>query len=287
MQGLPHFVPTETKVEYLNRLLQVGFDTLDFGSFVSPKAIPQMRDTAEVLENLHWEASSTRLLAIVANQRGADDACAFEQIGFLGFPFSVSETFQQRNTGASMEAALSRVEYVQNQCVKHKKQLVVYLSMAFGNPYGDPWHPELVTTWSDRLFRELDVRIQAPSDTVGSSDRQSITPLFESLIESLPEVEFGAHLHSTPEAWKEKIEAAYEAGVRRFDGALKGYGGCPMAKDDLTGNVATERLIAHFDALGISTGTSADALQHALQWTPEVFDPVEGSPVNSDNEGKP
>lgn len=278
MQGLPHFVPTELKVAYINTLLRAGFDTVDFGSFVSPKAIPQMRDTAQVLDGLDLSTTSSKLLAIVANLRGANDAAAFDQINCLGFPFSISETFQQRNTGSSIDESLGRVEDIQNVCKKTGKQLVVYISMAFGNPYGDLYHPDIAASWAERLHRELEVEVLAMSDTVGSSTPELIRPLFEQLIPAFEDVEFGAHLHSTPEAWQEKIESAYEAGCRRFDGALRGYGGCPMAKDDLTGNVASEKVVGYFTERGIATGVDASVLDEALLQTTAIFDPMDPMP---------
>ena len=278
MQGLPHFVPTELKVAYINTLLRAGFDTVDFGSFVSPKAIPQMRDTAQVLDGLDLSTTSSKLLAIVANLRGANDAAAFDQIDCLGFPFSISETFQQRNTGSSIDESLGRVEDIQNVCKKTGKQLVVYISMAFGNPYGDPYHPDIAASWAERLHRELEAEVLAMSDTVGSSTPELIRPLFEQLIPAFEDVEFGAHLHSTPEAWQEKIESAYEAGCRRFDGALRGYGGCPMAKDDLTGNVASEKVVGYFTERGIATGVDASVLDEALLQTTAIFDPMDPMP---------
>ncbi|MGC6531766.1 MAG: hydroxymethylglutaryl-CoA lyase [Flavobacteriales bacterium] len=278
LQGLPHFVPTELKVKYINTLLRAGFDTVDFGSFVSPKAIPQMRDTAQVLDGLDLSTTSSKLLAIVANLRGADDAAAFDQIDCLGFPFSISETFQQRNTGSSIDESLGRVEDIQNVCKKADKQLVVYISMAFGNPYGDPYHSDIAAYWTERLHRELEVEVLAMSDTVGSSTPELIRPLFEQLIPAFKDVEFGAHLHSNPETWQEKIESAYEAGCRRFDGALRGYGGCPMAKDELTGNVASEKVVGYFTERGIATGVDASVLSEALMQTTAIFDPMDPMP---------
>ncbi|MCE3295739.1 MAG: hydroxymethylglutaryl-CoA lyase [Crocinitomicaceae bacterium] len=243
MQGIKEFIPTETKVDYLNMLLQCNFDTLDFGSFVSPKAIPQMQDTKEVLAKLDLSQSKTKLLAIIANERGADEACSFDEISYLGYPFSISETFQQRNTNTSTADAFQKVAYIQNACQKSGKELVVYLSMGFGNPYGDPWNAEIVTQWSDKLYRELGISILALSDTIGSANPELVSQLFSELIPGLPHVEFGAHLHTRPENAIALLDAAYLAGCRRFDGAIKGYGGCPMAKDDLTGNMPTEKIL--------------------------------------------
>ena len=238
MQGLHDFVPTETKTAYINKLLKVGFDTLDFGSFVSPKAIPQLRDTAEVLKGLELDERKTKLLAIVANQRGAEDASNFEEISYLGYPFSISETFQLRNTNASLAESLLRVESIQNICVKTGKKMVAYISMGFGNPYGDLWNVDVVQKWVNTLA-DLDIRILSLSDTIGVADSKTIEYLFSNLIPTYPDVEFGAHFHTTANTWHEKIDAAYKNGCKRFDGALKGYGGCPMAKDDLTGNMPT------------------------------------------------
>jgi len=271
MQGMHDFVPTELKAKYINSLLKVGFDTIDFGSFVSPKAIPQLKDTAEVLDMLKLDETDSKLLAIVANKRGADDAINFEEINYLGFPFSVSETFQQRNTNSSIEESLSRVEEIQNLCVKNKKELVVYLSMAFGNPYGDKWNQDIVAKWAERLHKELDVNILALSDTIGSSNKESISSLFTTLIPEFAEVEFGAHLHTTIDSWEEKIQASVESGCRRFDGAIKGYGGCPMAADKLTGNMPTEKMIAYFEENLFKTGLNHGIFLDSLKMSGEIF----------------
>ena len=242
MQGLDHFVPTDLKIRYLNTLLQVGFDTLDFGSFVSPKAIPQMRDTAEVLKGLTLSKTKTKLLAIVANLRGAEEAVSYAQIQYVGFPLSVSETFQQRNTNKTIAQAFAEVAEIQNLCSIEGKQLVVYLSMGFGNPYGDFYSPAVIGEFTKQLV-QLGVTIIAPSDTVGSSTPEAIGALFQELIPAFPEVEFGAHLHARPGEADAKVRAAVRAGVRRIDGALRGFGGCPMAADNLTGNLPTEDVI--------------------------------------------
>ncbi len=268
MQGISDFIPTEKKVAYLNALLKVGFDTLDFGSFVSPKAIPQMKDTADVLSQLN--DSKTKLLAIVANQRGADDACAFERIDYLGYPFSVSETFQQRNSNKSIGQSLSLVEDLQSSCQKHGKQLVVYLSMAFGNPYGEHWHQDIVAKWGEKLS-ELDVKTLALSDTIGVSNPSNIERLFSLLISEYPKVEWGAHLHTHPESWREKVETAYNSGCRRFDGAIKGFGGCPMAKDDLVGNMPTEKLVSFTQEKKIETGVNTLAFESAYNKAIDTF----------------
>ncbi len=270
MQGIPEFIPTDTKVDYLNTLLRVGFHTLDFGSFVSPKAIPQMRDTREVLARLDLSATDTRLLAIVANERGAVDACSFQEIRYIGFPFSVSETFQQRNTNSSIEQSLAAVADMQDLCVRSGKELVVYLSMAFGNPYGDPWEPEVVAQWAHRLAA-LGINILSLADTVGVANPAIIRQLFEAVIPAYPHITWGAHLHTTPYTWLEKMEAAWEAGCRRFDGALKGFGGCPMATDTLTGNMATENIVRFLDEKGIATGLNGAMLTQATAKADKVF----------------
>ena len=270
MQGLHEFIPTEVKAAYLNGLLSVGFDTLDFGSFVSPKAIPQMRDTAQVLERLRLDDTETRLLAIVANLRGANDAARFEQIDYLGYPFSISETFQMRNTNATIEESTARVEQIQEICVRTGKEMVVYISMGFGNPYGDPWNADIVREWTERLAG-LDIRIFQLSDTIGVSTPESIRYLYESLIPAYPNLEIGAHLHTTPTTWREKMEAAYESGCRRFDGAIRGFGGCPMAKDDLTGNMPTENMVLFFDEQPEGSGIDYQAFLRCLDFAGQVF----------------
>lgn len=270
MQGLHDFIPTNVKVDYINTLLQCGFDTIDFGSFVSPKAIPQMRDTAEVLSGLELNSAS-KLLAIVANERGAEDAIQFEEIDYLGYPFSVSEEFQKRNTNATIEESLGRVEAMQNLCVKNNKELVVYLSMGFGNPYGEEWNADIVYKWCNVLFEKFDIRIQALSDTIGAANPELVRSLFQTIIPTLPNVEIGAHLHTRPENAKAIVEAAYSAGCTRFDGALRGLGGCPMAKDDLTGNMPTEVMLEWFSEQGIGTGIDSNNLQKALQASKMVF----------------
>ncbi len=241
MQGIKQQIPTDLKVAYLNKLLKIGFDTLDFGSFVSPKAIPQMQDTAAGLKQLDLSSTSTKLLAIIANERGAQEACSFDEITYLGFPFSISETFQKRNTNSSIAESLNRVKEIQDLAIKHNKKLLVYISMAFGNPYGDDWHSDIAINWCKRL-NQLGITNLALADTTGSSNPQSITTLFSAVIPELKNSSLGAHLHSTREKANEKIKAAYNAGCRSFDVAIHGFGGCPMAADDLTGNIATEDL---------------------------------------------
>lgn len=247
MQGIrSHFIPTDLKAKYINALLKVGFDTIDFGSFVSPKAIPQMRDTAKVLSKLNLNESSSKLLAIIANKRGAMEAASFDEIDFLGYPFSISENFQMRNTGKTINQSFTLLDELIQIQEKSNKTLVVYLSMGFGNPYGDPWSVDIVASWIDKLAN-TGIEIISLSDTIGSSTSGVIFSLFEELIPTYPSVEFGAHLHSTSNSWFEKVDAAFKGGCRRFDGAIKGYGGCPMAKDELVGNMPTEKLISYFN----------------------------------------
>lgn len=272
MQGMHDFVPTQLKADYINSLLKVGFNTIDFGSFVSPKAIPQLKDTGEVLSKLDLYDTDSKLLAIVANERGAKDAVNFEEIDYLGFPFSVSETFQERNTNSSIEQSLSRVEEIQNLAVKNKKDLVVYLSMAFGNPYGDQWNEDIVAKWAEKLFTKLDIRILALSDTIGVSNKENINSLFSTLIPEFENVEFGAHLHTTPNTWEEKIKASLASGCRRFDGAIKGFGGCPMATDELTGNMPTEKMINYFEENDWNTDLNQGFFLDSLKKSSEIFE---------------
>ena len=270
MQGLGHYVPTTLKIQYLNALLRVGFDTLDFGSFVSPKAVPQMADTAEVLASLDLSQTSTHLLAIVANLRGAEQAASYAGIRYLGFPLSVSETFQQRNTNKSIEQAFGEVEKIQALCRKVNKELVVYLSMGFGNPYGDPYSPEIVGAFTDRLV-QMGVGIIAPSDTVGTSTAEGIENLFRHLMATFPAVEFGAHLHARPGEAPDKVRAVWQAGVRRIDGALRGFGGCPMATDSLTGNLPTEDIMDTLEKAGIPLVINQEAWQRAMALSAHIF----------------
>jgi hydroxymethylglutaryl-CoA lyase len=270
MQGLDEFIPTASKIRYINKLLRVGFDTIDFGSFVSPKAIPQMRDTAEVLDQLEWSSSKSSLLAIVANTRGAEDAARFEAVRFLGFPLSISETFQKRNTNKSIAEALSTLNEIQNICLKSNKKLVTYISMGFGNPYNDPYDVDLVGKFVDVLVT-LGSDVISLADTIGVSEPSNITYLFSTLTKQYPGVELGAHLHSTAATSREKIEAAYQAGCRRFDGAIKGFGGCPMAKDELVGNLATENIIDYLDSIGQNTGINKQQFAESLQIADEIF----------------
>ncbi|MGY8954251.1 MAG: hydroxymethylglutaryl-CoA lyase [Flavobacteriales bacterium] len=271
MQGIKDWIPTQTKIDYLNSILKVGFDTVDFGSFVSPKAIPQLKDTAEVLAKLDLENTCSKLLAIVANKRGAEDACNFEEIDYLGFPFSISEQFQQRNTNSSIEESLGRVQEIKSLCDQNNKKLVVYISMAFGNPYGEEWNPEIAVKWSTLLANNLGIEIMALSDTIGVSNRNNITQLFSTLIPELPSVEFGAHLHSIPATRYEKIEAAFKAGCRRMDSAISGYGGCPMATDDLTGNMATEELLLFAKNNNLGLGLDLQKFEQAKEFSTKVF----------------
>ena len=270
MQGIHDFIPTENKAHYLNLLLQVGFDTLDFGSFVSPKAIPQMQDTAAVLAKLDLSATHTKLLAIVANLRGAEQASNHPEVTYLGFPFSVSETFQMRNTNSSREASLNTVAEIVDLCDKKQKEAVVYLSMGFGNPYGDAWNLEILEEWTEKLVAK-GCRILALADTVGVSTPEKIRSIFPQLAAKFPEVELGLHLHSTPATAQEKITAAYDSGCKRFDSALKGYGGCPMAKDDLVGNLATEQVISFLDGKGEVLNLNMEKWQEAMNYSSYIF----------------
>lgn len=270
MQGIKNFIPTELKAKYINALLKVNFDVLDFGSFVSPKVIPQMKDTADVLKLLNLSDSSTKLLSIVANNSGAAKACAFDEISILGFPFSISETFQLRNTNSTIEESLKRVEFIQNLCEKKNKTLLVYISMGFGNPYNDPWNTEIVWKWTKELS-QLGIKVLSFADTIGVSNPEKIKYVFENIVPEFPDVEFGAHLHTAPHNWQEKIEAAYNSGCRRFDGALKGYGGCPMAEDKLVGNMPTENMIDYFNEKNISISIHKEHLKSAFKVLPEVF----------------
>jgi hydroxymethylglutaryl-CoA lyase len=270
MQGLNDFIPTEQKIQYINQLLQVGFHTIDFGSFVSPKAIPQMRDTAEVLQGLDLSSTPSKLLAIVANERGAKDACQYQAIDYLGYPFSISETFQLRNTNATIADSVARLQQMYDLSIEHEKELVVYISMGFGNPYGDEWNADIVKHWVGELVR-MGVRILSLSDTIGVANPESIRYLFGELIPAYPEVNFGAHLHTQKHNWKEKVAAAFEEGCRRFDSAIQGFGGCPMAKDDLTGNMQTENLIAFFNEFDKDLSIDQDEFLKAFDLATHVF----------------
>ena len=270
MQGLHDFIETDVKAAYINQLLRVGFHTLDCGSFVSPKAIPQMRDTREVLAQLDLSNTATKLLAIIANERGAAEAADFQEITYLGYPFSVSETFQLRNTNATIQESVERVKAIQEICVQKNKLLVLYISMGFGNPYGDAWNAEVVMDWVDKLS-QLGIKIFSLSDTVGVSNPQSISYLFSNLIPAYPHLEIGAHLHTQPYNWREKIHAAYTNGCQRFDAAMKGFGGCPMAKDDLTGNMATENLVAYFSEINKPLNIDFQQFIRALSMANDVF----------------
>jgi len=268
MQGIHEFIETDKKVAYINQLLKCGFHTLDCGSFVSPKAIPQMADTAEVLNRL--DESSAKFSVIVANKRGALDATNHERVDVLGFPFSVSDEFQKRNTNASREEALDRVKEVKDLAVKHGKEVLIYLSMAFGNPYNEVWNAEIVAEWMAKLS-DLDIQLFMPSDTIGSSNKESISSVYSLLNKEFPDLQIGAHLHTTPDSWEEKLQAAWDNGCRRFDSALKGLGGCPMAKDDLTGNMPTERVLQFLQERGVESSINETAWSNAMMLSSKTF----------------
>lgn len=270
MQGIKPFIPTERKVAYLQSLLRVGFDTIDFGSFVSPKAIPQMQDTAEVLAQLDLSQTSSKLLAIIANTQGAISASQHAAIQYLGFPFSISENFQMRNTHKTIAESLITLQEILAIADATNKEVVTYISMGFGNPYGDPWNVEIVGEWTQKLA-QMGVKILSLSDTVGSSTPDVISYLFSNLISQYPHIEFGAHLHTTPNKWFEKIDAAYKAGCRRYDGAIQGFGGCPMAKDDLTGNMPTEKMLSYFTQQKANTHTSPMSFESAYNEATKLF----------------
>ncbi len=271
MQGLSVFIPTAQKIRYINALLNVGFDTIDVGSFVSPRMIPQMSDTPEVLDGINWQNSTSKLLTIVGNKNGAERAAKFEQVYYLGYPFSISETFQLRNTNATIAESLVRLQDIQEVCAKNNKSLVVYLSMGFGNPYGDPWSPSLVTEWAQRIHEEFQVKIISLSDTIGTSSPETIGEIFENTFKHLRDVELGAHLHARPNEWENKLEAAYATGCRRFDGALSGFGGCPYAADSLVGNMPTEKMFEWLDKHTTLHGIQKQKLADALKISHEVF----------------
>jgi hydroxymethylglutaryl-CoA lyase len=270
MQGIHEFIPTNIKAEYINLLLQVGFDTIDFGSFVSPKAIPQLQDTAEVLKKLDLGDTRSKLLAIIANYRGAEDAVKHEEITYLGYPFSISETFQLRNTNSTIEQAFDTVQRINELCNKNSKQLLIYLSMGFGNPYGDEWNTGIIEHWAEKMIGEGITNI-ALADTIGIADADQISSIYPNLCRLFPDTGFGIHLHSTPDTWQPKIAAAYQSGCKRFDTALKGYGGCPIAKDDLTGNIATENLIDYLETQNEPTGLNMNKFKEAMDYSGKVF----------------
>jgi hydroxymethylglutaryl-CoA lyase len=270
MQGIKDFIPTELKVKYIQSLLGCGFDTIDFGSFVSPRAIPQMVDTAAVLSKLDLSKTNSKLLAIVANVRGATDASKHEEIDYLGYPFSISENFQMRNTHKTIKESVETLKAILEIAKSTNKEVVTYISMGFGNPYGDPWNVEIVGEWTERLA-EMGAKILSLSDTVGTSNPETIDYLFSNLIPKYPEIEFGAHLHTTPTKWHEKVDAAYKAGCTRFDGAIQGFGGCPMAKDELTGNMATEKMLSYFTAEKADTNVNAMVFEASYNKATELF----------------
>jgi hydroxymethylglutaryl-CoA lyase len=271
MQGIHEFIPTEKKAAYINQLLKVGFDTIDFGSFVSPKAIPQLIDTEKVLELLNLDDTKSKLLAIVANTRGAQEAAKHSQIQYLGFPFSISETFQQRNTNKSIVEALNTLNEIQEICIKNDKTLVSYISMGFGNPYDDPFDVDIVAKFTD-ILSTMGIKIISLADTIGVSNKENITYLYTNLIKDYPKIEFGAHLHSNPNSAVDKINAAYQAGCRRFDGAIRGFGGCPMAKDDLVGNIATEVIVTYLESKYPDLGLNTLELDNAIMASSSIFD---------------
>ena len=270
MQGIKEFIPTDKKVQYIQSLLRVGFDTIDFGSFVSAKAIPQMQDTAEVLAKLDLSQTQSKLLAIIANTQGAENASIHPEIQYLGFPFSISENFQMRNTHKTIAESLVTLQEILNIADKTNKEVVTYISMGFGNPYGDPWNVEIVGEWTEKLAN-MGVKILSLSDTVGSSTPEVIEYLFSNLIPKYPNIEFGAHLHTTPEKWFEKVDAAYKSGCRRFDGAIQGFGGCPMAKDDLTGNMPTEKMLSYFTTVKANSNLSPMSFESAYNEALKIF----------------
>ncbi len=270
MQGINKFIPTKKKIKYVQSLLRVGFDTIDFGSFVSPRVIPQMQDTASVLSQLDLSKTNSKLLAIVANLRGAIAAANFSEIDYLGYPFSISENFQMRNTHKTILESVDVLKKIIEITKKKNKRLVVYLSMAFGNPYGDAWDIQIVGQWIEKLHN-MGVEIISLSDTIGSSTKETISYLFSNLIPEFKKIEFGAHLHTHPLTWYDKVDAAFSAGCRRFDGAIQGYGGCPMAKDELTGNMPTEKLISYFTAKKIDTNIDVLAFESSHNAASEIF----------------
>ena len=270
MQGIKEFIPTQKKVDYIQSLLRVGFDSIDFGSFVSPKAIPQMVDTAEVLAKLDLSQTESKLLAIIANTKGAEMASIHPEIQYLGFPFSISENFQMRNTHKTIAESLITLDEILEIANKTNKEVVAYLSMGFGNPYGDIWNVDIVAQWTETLVK-MGVKILSLSDTIGSSTPEIIDHLFSNLIPKYPGIEFGAHLHTTPDKWHEKVDAAYKAGCTRFDGAIQGFGGCPMAKDDLTGNMPTEKLLSYFTAQKADTNCRAMSFESSYNEALKIF----------------
>ena len=271
MQGFSKFIPTDKKINYINELLKVGFDTIDVGSFVSKEKIPQLADTSKVIKSINMNTTTTKLLVIVGNERGANEAVNFDEISYLGFPFSISETFQKRNINSSVKDSLKRLENIQNLCVKSNKKLVTYLSMAFGNPYGDEWSIYIVAHWAEKLLKEFGINILSLSDTIGTSNPNVINWLFTKLINEFPDVEFGAHLHSSASNFKEKIQAAYDAGCRRFDGSILGIGGCPLADDNLVGNIPTEKMIEILENKSENLSINKQALNNSLKIATKIF----------------
>jgi hydroxymethylglutaryl-CoA lyase len=270
MQGIKDWIPTSEKVQYIQSLLRCGFDTIDVGSFVSPKAIPQMKDSAEVLASLDLSATQSKLLTIVANLRGASDAVKHDMVDYLGYPFSISENFQMRNTHKTIAQSVVILQQILELASKHNKEVVVYISMGFGNPYGDPWNVAIVGEWTEKLY-QMGVKIVSLSDTVGTSNPENIDYLFSNLIPAYPQIEFGAHLHTTPTTWHEKVDAAFKAGCRRFDGAIQGFGGCPMAKDELTGNMPTEKLVSYFSSVKANDNINTMSFESSYNEALKIF----------------
>lgn len=268
MQGLTNFIETSKKVEYLNSLLQVGFDTIDCGSFVNPKIIPQMADTAEVIEQLNPQ--NTKLSVIVANKRGASDAINFKNISYIGFPFSISEIFQKRNTNTTINDSVATVSEILNLCEKGNKKFIAYISMCFGNPYGETWNQEIVVKWIDKLIN-IGANYFSLSDTAGTSNTESISKVIKSVNDNFPKLNYGCHFHTHQHNWQEKLDAALNNGCYRFDGALKGFGGCPFASDNLVGNMPTEKMLEYFHLKKIKTGINKDKLSEAMILANEIF----------------
>ena len=270
MQGIRKWIPTNEKISYIQSILSVGFDVVDFGSFVSHRAVPQMKDTHYVLDNLDLSKTNSKLLSIVANLRGAKDACGFPQIDYLGYPFSISENFQMRNTNKSINESVVELNQIIEICHKSQKELVIYLSMGFGNPYGDPWNYEIVQKWID-LLNDMCIKTISISDTIGAAKKDDISKVFSRVVVDYPDVEFGAHFHTNPDDWYDKIDSAYNAGCFRFDSAIQGFGGCPMAKDELTGNFPTEKLISYFNSKKVPLNLNSLNFESSYNFATKIF----------------